>query len=250
MNHLVDILNKLKSSTKLMVKLVIFFIFTISIIFVYNTYKLKVQAAGKQVIILNTDTQTYTYDGKEKPFKINGTLLSFDVEYLVNQNYVKEIPVNAGTYTVKITRLEDDNYYPYSKVITNGLIINKAKYDLEGISVIDTKCVYDGKYHYPTFNKELPIGVDGSTPLVTYSKDIMNVEDGLTRVNITITSESKNYENPNLHLTGYVEILPFPVEITWCEDNFTYNGQNQKNSLWATYFDAFGNKQNFSSFIN
>lgn len=84
----------------------------------------------KAVVSVNTDAQTYTYDGSEKEFVLKDilpdTTTGFAVSYKQN-NAVVEHPTTAGTYDVVITRAENDTEAEYNTVIPAGLVISKVK---------------------------------------------------------------------------------------------------------------------------
>ncbi|MDD5945119.1 MAG: stalk domain-containing protein [Clostridia bacterium] len=77
----------------------------------------------KQPVSFNRDQQTYTYDGKEKAFVIEGTELGgFSISYKQNGSEVSN-PTNPGPYDVTIIRPSDDEYQEVNTTIHNGLVI-------------------------------------------------------------------------------------------------------------------------------
>lgn len=75
-----------------------------------------------------TDVQTAIYDANIHEFEIIGTDLDgFTMKYKkVGDSEWSDSAVNAGVYTVMITRAEDENYNAYEKLLTDVFVINKA----------------------------------------------------------------------------------------------------------------------------
>ena len=80
----------------------------------------------KKQVVVDETTQTYTYDNTAKAFELITNEENFVIKYKVNGVYTEDAPINIGSYDVKITRAEDDTYKAYEKVITGGLVIEKA----------------------------------------------------------------------------------------------------------------------------
>ncbi|MBQ9921560.1 MAG: InlB B-repeat-containing protein, partial [Clostridia bacterium] len=81
---------------------------------------------------VNTDRQTYIYNGSAHEFTVRGD--NFTVTYSQNGNPV-ENPTDAGVYDVSITRPEDEGYAAYEKELTGALVIKSAVItDVEGVS--------------------------------------------------------------------------------------------------------------------
>ena len=124
--------------------------------------------------------------------------------------------INAGTYTVKATiTLQDAKNYSLSDGGTGAvqvvrektITIDKAKYDLSGISFANYTIKYDGQTHSITVKGELPTGLDGIKAEVVYSsKSTYDSKDqfgynqqqnvGVYTVYAYIRSNSVNYYDP------------------------------------------------------
>ena len=124
--------------------------------------------------------------------------------------------INAGTYTVKATiTLQDAKNYSLSDGGTGAvqvvrektITIDKAKYDLSGISFADYTITYDGQTHSITVTGELPTGLDGIKAEVVYSANSaysstdqfgynQQYNVGVYTVYAYIRSNSGNYYDP------------------------------------------------------
>ncbi|MBQ8451769.1 MAG: InlB B-repeat-containing protein [Clostridia bacterium] len=84
----------------------------------------------KQTIKIDTSIQTYTYGSSSKAFNNFSSLTGFLVQYKVNNNWTPMIPNDAGTYDVKISRNEDENYKFFETIVSGGLVINPGDANL------------------------------------------------------------------------------------------------------------------------
>ena len=87
--------------------------------------------------------QTYTYDGakKELAYTAEPNVPGIEVQYqLSSAGFGNQAPINAGSYTVNITRPQKDGYKAVNETAT--LIIEKAYPEI----MIPTVTVEDGKY--------------------------------------------------------------------------------------------------------
>ncbi len=83
---------------------------------------------SKSNVSISEATQIATYYGTKQSFAIVGTSLTgFTIQYYLSGTDTETEPINAGTYKVKVTRAEDDNYYSFSTEISEGLIITKVR---------------------------------------------------------------------------------------------------------------------------
>jgi len=102
--------------------------------------------SNKSNVSINENSQTYTYNSQPKTFTISGNdsgLGGFGVQYYVNGSWTSDAPTNAGSYNVNITRNSDSNHKAYSKIITNGLVINKVTPSLTSPTA-KTNLIYNG----------------------------------------------------------------------------------------------------------
>lgn len=85
---------------------------------------------AKNIISLNLETQSQFIDSTNLSFKIDTNLKSFIIEYYVDGTWITIPPTAIGTYDVKISRLEDDNYAAFSEILPNGFKVLPKAYDL------------------------------------------------------------------------------------------------------------------------
>lgn len=83
----------------------------------------------KNTISINDEQQIYEVS-KKGSFVIDSKISGFKIEYLVDDEWTKTTPTKKGTYDVKITRSEDENYKAFSLTIENGLRITPNNVDL------------------------------------------------------------------------------------------------------------------------
>ena len=100
----------------------------------------------KQEIELDGEVQNSTYLGSAiayVPTGTDATLPGYTISYLVVGEWTQVAPVNAGTYSVKLERTEDDEYKAYAQEIPGGLVIDKAASGITDIS--DLSRVYNAQ---------------------------------------------------------------------------------------------------------
>ncbi len=144
---------------------------------------------------------------------------------------------NAGTYYIKAVVAGDTNYEALESDYIN-FKIEKADYSaaaLEGITWTNTTVVYNGSEQKPEAHG-LPVGLDGIALGYTVESKIDAGEYTLT---VTFSTTSPNYNVPASTTVSF-EITEYTVEITWAQDNFTYNGTDQSGEVTATYTDVNG----------
>ena len=124
---------------------------------------------------------TYTYDGTEKSVLVQGTLpAGLTVVYSGNGR------INAGTYSVTATFAGDYDNYNEVAPVTVRLVIEKADYDLSGISFEDTTYTYDGTSKTLVIKGTLPEGVN-----VTYTPNTIT-NAGSLKVTATVAGDSNH----------------------------------------------------------
>ena len=96
----------------------------------YAHWQLKSTIATGNITIASSTT---TYNGNTVPVSITNSLgldmSSFTVTYkrqVLDRSWSTALPVNAGTYDVRIQRAEDGQYLAFEYVYTAKIIINKA----------------------------------------------------------------------------------------------------------------------------
>ena len=102
----------------------------------YAHWQIKTTIASGNVTITN---KTTTYNGNTVSLAMSNSLGldmgSFTVSYKrqnIDRNWSTALPVNAGTYDVRIQRAEDDQYLACEHTYTGVLVINKASRTLSG----------------------------------------------------------------------------------------------------------------------
>ncbi len=96
---------------------------------------------------------TVTYDGAEHKALIAGTLPTG-----VSVAYENNTGTNAGTYNAVAKFTGDANYNAIPNMNAT-LTINKATYNMTGITFADVTVIYDGAEHKVVINGTLPTGV-------------------------------------------------------------------------------------------
>lgn len=100
-----------------------------------NNIVLYARLDEKQTITISEEKQIYEITSNNG-FKINNGLSGFKIQYLIGDDWTTEKPTKKGTYDVKITRSEDNDYKAFSLTIENGLQITPENIDMSIIIVI------------------------------------------------------------------------------------------------------------------
>ena len=150
---------------------------------------------------------------------------------------------NAGTYyvTAKVDASADGNYGALAETGYYDFEILKADYsqsDIEAIIWGNTTVEYTGQPQSP-IAVNLPAGLDGT--MLGYEVE-ERTDAGTYTLKVTFSTSSPNYNVPSDGTVEF-EITAKVVEVDWCEDNFTYNGENQSGYVAATYTDINGDEQ-------
>ncbi len=177
-------------------------------------------------------TSAFTYDGTAKTVSVTGLPTGVTVA-----SYQNNQATAAGGYTAAVTLSYDSANYNAPSLANLSWTISKANYDMSGVSIEDKAFVFDGRSHNVSVTGTLPTGRDGIQVTVSYSGSATNVSEGRTAVTANFATASTNYNVP-ASMTAYVMITPREITVTWANDNFTYNGSNQKSSVTATYRDV------------
>jgi hypothetical protein len=99
------------------------------------------------------ENKTVTYNGSEHVVVITGTLQSG-----VTVSYENNEQTNAGTHKV-VAKFEGNENYNAIPNMEATLTINKATYDMSGITFADVTVTYDGIEHKALIAGTLPEGV-------------------------------------------------------------------------------------------
>lgn len=139
----------------------------------------------KEIEGVTFDDATYTYDGTTKTATVSGTIPE-GVEVAYTQN----VATNAGTYNAKAT-LSGEGYK--TKELTATLIINKADYDMSGVSWdYENPFVYDGEEKSVKLIG-LPTGV--SVKAYTHGTE---TEPATYTATVTFNYDTLNYNAPTV----------------------------------------------------
>ena len=102
----------------------------------YAHWQIKATIASSNVTITN---KTTTYNGSGVTLAMSNNLgldmSSFTISYKrqnLDRNWSTALPVNAGTYDVRIQRAEDDKYLACEHTYTGKLVVKKASRTLSG----------------------------------------------------------------------------------------------------------------------
>ena len=129
----------------------------------------------------------FTYDGKPHSVEVDGNIPANAVVTYPGGNSF----VNAGTYDVTAV-VSCDGYL--TERLSTTVKIERAKYDMSGVSFEGKEIVYDGNAHSLSISGTLPEGV--SSPIYTINgKSASGVTDvGEYKVKATFVSNNQNYE--------------------------------------------------------
>ena len=96
----------------------------------------------KSILSLSTNKQTKSIDDPKQGYVIDSNLQNFIIEYHVDNSWVSEIPTSVGTYDIRITRYEDDNYQAYQQIVLDGYQILPKYFDLDIVFLILFVCFF------------------------------------------------------------------------------------------------------------
>lgn len=181
----------------------------------------------KESISINQIGQNVIYNGTSQSYPVTGTnLTGFRVEYFVNGLYTEIAPTNVGNYKVKVTRAEVGDYYAFSVEIVDGLVIEKATYDISGITLNDKTVKADGTPQSITIDGALPLGVT-----VSYENN-GKIEAGIYIVTAKFAGDTINY-HPISSLSATLKLLN-PQLLDKTDDN-----NSQTNDIEVSSLDGF-----------
>lgn len=167
---------------------------------------------------------TFTYDGSEKSIQITGTLPEgVTVQYTDNKK------TDAGTYTAKARLYGEDG--KQLKELSASIIINKAVYDMSGVSLPSVTYVYDGSEHTPAIAGALPSGV-------TVRYDVSgNIQNAGTYTVKAIFSGNPNYKDiPDMTATYTVTKATYDMSgVSFTDASFSYTGNEIMPQIVGTF---------------
>ena len=160
---------------------------------------------------------TFVYDGNVKVVEISGKLPEgITVEYTDNKK------TNAGVYTAT-ARLTDGDGVEL-KVLTATLTINKAVYDMSGVSLPDVTHAYNGAADTPGVIGTLPEGVS-----VRYEASGVIKNAGVYTVMAIFTGDSNYEEIPYMTATYTITKATYDMSgISFDDASFSYTGREIK----------------------
>lgn len=164
---------------------------------------------------------SFVYDGQPHTVTLLG--LPVGVEVI---GYTDATATHAGTYTAACTLSYDAQNYETPTVAPHTFTVERAAYDMSGVSFPATVRVYNGAVQYPEQVGQLPIGADGSTPTVSFDVGACHVSDGTVTVTAHFVSHSDNYVAPPDVVTT-VAVSPCPITVDWGAGDFVYDGQRR-----------------------
>lgn len=141
----------------------------------------------------------------------------------------------AGSYLVVATVEGNSNFAGLETELE--FVVEKADYDISGITWRNTAVEYTGQPQSPVAGN-LPAGLDG----IMLGYEVGSATNaGTYTLTVTFSTSSPNYNVPASTTVEFV-ISRLAVSADWCEDDFTYTGYDQSGSVTATYTDVFGNE--------
>ena len=145
-------------------------------------FTVTVEKADYDMSGISFNDATYTYDGSEKTLTIAGTLPDgVSVEYTTNSL------IDAGSVEVTASFTGDTANYNAIADMTATLTVEKADYDMSGISFNDATYTYDGSEKTLMIAGTLPDGVS-----VEYTTNSLT-DAGSVEVTASFTGDTANY---------------------------------------------------------
>ena len=158
---------------------------------------LTITSGTYTIVASNT---TVTYNGENQMFTVvlkDGETVIEGITFTYTLNDAAFTgATNAGTYEVTVS-YDSETYGKGSTVVT--FVIDKANYNLEGISLDETALTYNGKEQNLKLVGTLPEGVSA-----VFSEGSTNV--GTKQITVTFTHENANYNEITTTLTGTLTI--------------------------------------------
>ncbi len=182
-----------------------------------SVYGFEVAKADYDISKIVWKSDKFVYDGEIKSVVVDSLPEGMSViGYIDNQGK------NAGRYKAIATVSYDSiNYNPPGEIAFEWQI-EKRNYDIGGFEFLDNNPTFNTKVHYPIFNGEMPVGIDGIPLSFRFSKGARDVYEGKVLVDITFFTESKNYNVPDA-LCAYVQVKPLGITVEWNSLEFVYD---------------------------
>ena len=162
---------------------------------------------------------SFVYDGGKKSISASG--LPSGVKII---GYTGDRAVNAGKYTATASLSWDKLNYNTPEELSHSWEILPATYDMSMTVFADSEFVFDGQTHYPRLEGRMPTGMDGITLKYSFSAGATHVSEGVVKVTVSFTTDSKNYILPD-SVSATVKINPKGITVIWGESEIFYNGE-------------------------
>ena len=190
-----------------------------------KTATLKINKATYDMSGITFVGETLTYDGEAHSLAISGTLPSG-----VSVTYENNGKINAGTYTVIAKFAGDETNYELIDNKTATLVINKAEYDMTGITFDGAEVTYDGEVHSLAIVGTLPSGVS-----VEYENN-GKINFGTYTVIAKFSGDATNYELiDNMTATLVINKATYDMSgISFEGDEVTYDGETHSLAIVGT----------------
>ena len=168
------------------------------------TFKISVKRATFGELRF-AENRVFTYDGNSHTVEVEGDLPANAVITYPSGNSF----VNAGTYDV-VAVVSCDGYV--SQKLSTTVKIERAKYDMSGVSFESKSLVYDGEKHTIQISGTLPEGVSAPKYAINSSANTSAVDVGEYIVTATFSNSNSNYETiPTME--AVLSITPAEFEI-------------------------------------
>ena len=215
----------------------------------YAHWQIKATIASSNVTI--TD-KTTTYNGSGVTLAMSNNLgldmSSFTVSYKrqeLDRNWSTDLPVNAGTYDVRIQRAEDDKYLACEHTYTGKLVINKASRTISSSGL--TATVVGGNISVTS----VPSYPGDGQQMFALGSDSFGTSGGFTNLNGTYqvkfyVAEGENYLASNTVSTGNITVgtpyQPIDMKPTYKVDSYTQDelggGTSKTVKVWLIHTDG------------
>ena len=157
---------------------------------------------------------------------------------------------DAGTYYVRAyVAATNDHADVYSSA--TEYTIEKATYELDGISFTGDRVTYNGAPHSISIEGTLPTGLDGIGVVPTYTlggqesvTPLRLTDTGVYTITVTLSSASRNYEAIEWSREATLTIEARAVTVRWDRTEYIYNGSEQE--ITAYYLDVNDERRELS----
>lgn len=199
-----------------------------------HTYSILQREVALEWSVDNSTYLTFTYDGIEREVipTITNKVAGDSVELTYNNNKFK----NAGSYTVTVTNVSNDNYKLSSNPST-VVTVNKRLVTFNWAG--NTEVTYDGQPHALTATAQNV--VSGDTVNVNYTNGINSYTDANSYTIYVESITNDNYTFDSYSAKKSLRINKQKVKVTWSgEESVVYDGNSH--TLTATVVGANDNE--------